>query len=86
MQSSDITVIGLTLHCRVVVGGDADGKSGRIRMKTTFGAGTASAGVELTTGTAAEIKQADIGTVNPGDGITISFWAKNINSVGGVGA
>lgn len=55
-------------------------------MKTTFGAGTASAGVELTTGTAAEIKQADIGTVNPGDGITISFWAKNINSVGGVGA
>jgi hypothetical protein len=40
----------------------------------------------LTEGSAALIKQANmgIGLVNPGDEITISFWAKNINGVGGV--
>lgn len=40
----------------------------------------------LTDGSAAVIKQANmgIGLVNPGDEITISFWAKNINGVGGV--
>lgn len=40
----------------------------------------------LTDGTAAVIKQANIGIgqVSAGDEITISFWAKNINGVGGV--
>ncbi|MCC5822354.1 MAG: hypothetical protein LAT64_06435 [Phycisphaerales bacterium] len=40
----------------------------------------------LTDGSAAVIKQANmgIGLVNPGDEITISFWAKNINGPGGV--
>ena len=40
----------------------------------------------LTDGTAAVIKQANmgIGQVSAGDEITISFWAKNINGVGGV--
>ena len=42
--------------------------------------------VNNTDGSAALIKQANIGIgiVNPGDEITISFWAKNINGVGGV--
>lgn len=42
--------------------------------------------INLTDGSAAVIKQANmgIGLVNPGDEITISFWAKNINGVGGV--
>ena len=42
--------------------------------------------VNLTDGSAAVIKQANmgVGLVNPGDEITISFWAKNINGVGGV--
>lgn len=40
----------------------------------------------LTDGSAALIKQANmgIGLVNAGDEITISFWAKNINGPGGV--
>jgi hypothetical protein len=40
----------------------------------------------LTDGSAALIKQANIGIglVNPGDEITISFWAKGINANGGV--
>ncbi|MFK7882864.1 MAG: PEP-CTERM sorting domain-containing protein [Phycisphaerales bacterium] len=40
----------------------------------------------LTDGSAAVIKQANIGIglVNAGDEVTISFWAKNINGVGGV--
>ena len=40
----------------------------------------------LTDGSAAIIKQANIGVgiVNPGDEITISFWAKGINANGGV--
>lgn len=42
--------------------------------------------VNNTDGSAAVIKQANmgIGLVNAGDEITISFWAKNINGVGGV--
>jgi hypothetical protein len=42
--------------------------------------------VNNTDGSAAVIKQANmgVGLVNPGDEITISFWAKNINGVGGV--
>tara|TARA_R110000782_G_scaffold102483_10_gene189599 strand:- start:10869 stop:11480 length:612 start_codon:yes stop_codon:yes gene_type:complete len=42
--------------------------------------------VNNTDGSAAVIKQANmgIGQVNAGDEITISFWAKNINGVGGV--
>ncbi len=42
--------------------------------------------INLTDGSAAVIKQANmgVGLVNPGDEITISFWAKNINGVGGV--
>ncbi len=51
-----------------------------------FGGSFAGNLVNLTDGTAAVIKQANIGIgiVNPGDEITISFWAKNINGVGGV--
>lgn len=42
--------------------------------------------VNNTDGSAAVIKQANmgVGLVNAGDEITISFWAKNINGVGGV--
>ncbi|MFT5424594.1 MAG: hypothetical protein ACI89L_002390, partial [Phycisphaerales bacterium] len=40
----------------------------------------------LTEGTAAVIKQANmgVGIVTPGEVITISFWAKSINGIGGV--
>lgn len=74
--------------------GDTTGWSYFATPASTFGVDSTSpfAGgfngnlVNLTDGSAAVIKQANmgIGLVNPGDEITISFWAKNINGVGGV--
>jgi MYXO-CTERM domain-containing protein len=74
--------------------GDTSGWAYFATPASTFGvdsdspfAGSFNGNLEnLADGTAAVIKQANmgIGLVNPGDEITISFWAKNINGVGGV--